>query len=72
MSEMNDSNSNTDRADGHPQPASEPTDKTSAQWYVEYTRRQFGAHQRDGLWYLNTPQEAAPGDQPTDPVRADE
>ncbi len=74
MGVMSDDKGNAGSAgsqDGHPQPASEPMAKTSADWYVEYTRRQFGAHERDGSWYLHTP-EAAPGDQPADPVRADE
>jgi hypothetical protein len=69
---MSDDTGNADRVNGeHPQPASEPMGKTSADWYVEYTRRQFGAHERDGRWYLHT-SEAALGDRPATPVRVDE
>jgi hypothetical protein len=68
---MSDDKGNADSVDSDPQPASEPMAKTSADWYVEYTRRQFGAYECGGRWYLHT-SEAVPGNQPAGPVRVDE
>ncbi len=43
------------------QPASGPLDEATARWYVRHTGGQFRAFQRDGLWYLNVPQQTGSG-----------
>jgi hypothetical protein len=40
---------------GFPQPASGAMDRATADWYVDHTQGQFQAFERDGKWYLYTP-----------------
>jgi hypothetical protein len=35
-------------------------DEATAQWYVEHTGGQFQAFERDGAWFLCTPDDADP------------
>lgn len=35
-------------------------DKATAWWYVEHTGGQFQAFERDGVWFLHTPDQADP------------
>ncbi len=53
------------RGDGLPQPASGAMDKATADWYVDHTQGQFQAFERDGKWYLYTPDS---GDDAAEPV----
>ena len=46
--------------DGFPQPASGPMDEATARWYVEHTAGQFDAFERDGIWFLCTPNGVGP------------
>jgi hypothetical protein len=49
---------------GFPQPASGAMDKATADWYVDHTQGQFQAFERDGKWYLYTPDSADGAEQP--------
>ena len=40
-------------------------DKATADWYVDHTQGQFQAFERDGKWYLHTPDSE---DGPAEPV----
>ena len=46
--------------DQSPQPASGPMDEATARWYVQHTAGQFEAFERDGVWFLCTPDRARP------------
>jgi hypothetical protein len=66
-----DSNNKAGSEDGYPEPASGPMDKPTADWYVEHTDGQFQAFQRDGHWYLHTPDQTGT-EQSAAPVPSDE
>ena len=53
-------NNGPDRRGDGPQPASGPTDRATARWYAEHTGGQFQAFERDGVWFLFTPEPAKP------------
>jgi hypothetical protein len=46
------------------QPASGAMDETTARWYVRHTGGQFEAFERDGVWFLYTPDQADAPSQP--------
>ncbi|HYS40817.1 MAG TPA: hypothetical protein VEO01_34835 [Pseudonocardiaceae bacterium] len=62
---MSDDSTGASAEDGYPQPASGAMDKATADWYVDHTQGQFQAFERDGKWYLHTPDSE---DGPAEPV----
>jgi hypothetical protein len=58
----------TGRDGGFPQPASGAMDKATAHWYVDHTQGQFQTFERDGRWYLYTPD----SDDGAEPVGAEQ
>jgi hypothetical protein len=66
VGEMSDTVSTvTTGADESPQVASGPMDKRTARCYVKLTGGQFQAFERDGVWFLYTPDQGGPPAQAT-------